>query len=155
MVTDAPLQIRHRGSVVACPDLVSGHCCLVRGKAKLYLNCTYNTCVTSPRQPALTQPPSRLPYFLRYKVIYNVLLQLFNRYILPSTISIPLLITILLFKPQLFNHYTSINHRTHLHPSTISPPISAHILSPLISPLPPHSYPPSQPYFCPIIRTPR
>ena len=66
----------------------------------------------------------------------------------------PLLITILLFKPQLFNHYTSINHRTHLHPSTISPPISAHILSPLISPLPPHSYPPSQPYFCPIIRNP-
>ena len=42
MVPDAPLQIRHRGSVVACPDLVSGHCCMVEGMTKKYQQLSYN-----------------------------------------------------------------------------------------------------------------
>jgi hypothetical protein len=42
VVPDAPLQIRHRGSVVACPDLVSGHCCMVEGMTKKYQQLSYN-----------------------------------------------------------------------------------------------------------------
>lgn len=42
MVPDAPLQIRHLGSVVACPDLVSGHCCMVEGMTKEYQQLSYN-----------------------------------------------------------------------------------------------------------------
>ena len=42
MVPDAPLQIRHRGSVVACPALVSGHCCMVEGMTKEYQQLSYN-----------------------------------------------------------------------------------------------------------------
>ena len=52
MVPDAPLQIRHRGSVVACPDLVSGHCCMVEGMTKKYQQLSYNVSPThAPPQP--------------------------------------------------------------------------------------------------------
>lgn len=62
MVPDAPLQIRHRGSVVACPDLVSGHCCMVEGMTKEYSNYLIMSVPTRT-----TTAPTRTPVGLRWQ----------------------------------------------------------------------------------------